>query len=114
MARTDGVDKIVNAVGGKTMGHFITAIGSGGELGVMGLFTENEVPVTITVLMGNEVSIRGTSVGGAKAFHDLVAEIDDKGSTPTSSRCSPFDDADEAYRTQARGAFGKIVISGTA
>ena len=112
LSRTGGVDKIVNAVGGETLSHCVTAIGGDGEIAVMGLFAEPEVPVNLPVLMSKGASIRGTSVGGSKAFEDMVAEIEGKKIRPHVERVFDFTDAVDAYQTQARGVFGKVVIRG--
>ena len=112
LSRTGGVDKIVNAVGGETLSHCVTAIGGHGEIAVMGLFADPEVPVNLPVLMNKGASIRGTSVGGAKAFADMVAEIEGKKIRPHVERVFDFTDAVDAYQTQARGAFSKVVIRG--
>ncbi|MGP4000849.1 zinc-dependent alcohol dehydrogenase family protein [Streptomyces sp. 8N706] len=110
-SRTGGVNKVINAAGGDAMTQSIMAVGHGGEIAVMGLFSAGDAAPPLPVLMAKGASIRGTSVGSASAFASLVDFIDAKGLVPPVHRRFAFDDARQAYEAQAApDLFGKIVI----
>lgn len=109
--RTGGVDKVVNAAGGVAVDQSIAALAYGGEMALMGLFSNGDAPPMFPLLMAKGASIRGTSVGSAAANGDLVRFVDEKGVKPSIQRTFGFEEADDAYRAQvAPDLFGKIVI----
>ena len=55
-------------------------------------------------------SIRGIFVGNKTMAQDLAAAIDVSKIKPVIDKVFAFEDAAEAYRYQATGAFGKVVI----
>ncbi|MDQ0771617.1 NADPH:quinone reductase-like Zn-dependent oxidoreductase [Streptomyces aurantiacus] len=110
-AGTGGVDKVVNPAGGDAMTQSVMAVGGGGEIAVMGLFSAGDAPLPLPVLMSKGASIRGTVVGGSKALARLVDFVDQHGITPVVQKTFAFTDAKAAYTAQAsRDVFGKIVI----
>ena len=109
--RTGGVDKIVNAAGASTLDQSFMALAPGGEVATMGLFDFGDAAPTLPLLMSKGGSIRGTAVGGAKNFEDLVAAIDVNHIEPPIAGTFAFDQARAAYAEQAGAdVFGKIVI----
>ena len=109
--RNGGFDRVVNAAGGRSMDQAIAALAPGGEIAFMGLFDQAESPPNLIGLMMKAGTIRGTSVGSARAFRDMVSFIDANGIKPPIARRFGLDDAHEAYQAAASGAeLGKIVI----
>ena len=77
----------------------------------MGLFDPGQEALMLPVLMSKGASIRGTAVGGAKNFEDLVAAININHIDPPIGHTFPFDQAREAYQAQdSSEVFGKVVI----
>jgi NADPH:quinone reductase-like Zn-dependent oxidoreductase len=108
---TGGVDKVVNAAGGDAMTQSIMAVGAGGEIAVMGLFSDGDTPPPLPVLMAKGASIRGTAVGGAAAFSQLIEFIDAHAIKPPVQKTFAFEDVKAAYEMQADSdVFGKITI----
>jgi len=111
LQRTGGVDKIVNAAGGVTLDQSFMAIAPGGEIATMGLFDHGQAAPMFPVLMSKGASIRGTAVGGAKNFEDLVAAISVNHIDPPIGQTFNFEQAKEAYQAQTSAdVFGKVVI----
>jgi len=109
--RTGGVDRVVNAAGGAAMDQSIAAVGYGGEVALMGLFTMADAPPNFVLLMTKGASIRGVAVGSAAAYADLVAAVDAASLKPPIDRTFGFEEAKDAYRAQiSPHLFGKIVI----
>ncbi|AKS30875.1 zinc-dependent alcohol dehydrogenase family protein [Mycolicibacterium goodii] len=111
-AATGGADKVVNAAGGDAMLQSIMAVANGGEIAVMGVFSDGDAPPPLPILMAKGASIRGTAVGGRVALQRLVEFVDTHGIAPVIHKVYGFDDVKEAYAAQASpDVFGKVVIA---
>ncbi len=109
--RVGGFDRVVNAAGGRSLDQAIAALAPGGEVAFMGLFDQAETPPNLIGLMMKGATIRGTSVGGALAYRDMVEFIDTHGLKPPISQRFAFNDARAAYEAAASGdAFGKVIV----
>lgn len=109
--RSGGFDKVVNSAGSGVLDQAIAALAPGGEIALMGLFTHADTPPNLLALMGKGGSIRGTAVGSAAAYLDMVKFIDESGLKPPIAKTFSLLDAKLAYQTQSSGgAFGKVVI----
>ncbi len=109
--RTGGVKRVVNAAGGAALDQSISAVGYGGEVAFMGLFTMADAPPNFLPLMSKGASIRGVAVGSAAAYVDLVEAVDATGVKPPIDRTFGFEEAKDAYRAATSPAlFGKVVI----
>ena len=108
--RSGAFDRVVNAAGGSSLDQSIAALAPGGEIAFMGLFDQaTSAPDFVGLMMRG--TIRGTSVGSALAYRDMVEFINAHGIKPPIARRFALDGAQAAYRTAASGeAFGKIVI----
>ncbi len=101
----------MNAAGSASLDQSIAALASGGEIALLGLYEHVRAAPDFTQLMMKGGKIRGTAVGSAMAYKDMVAFIDEHGIKPPIARTFAFDQAKEAYRTSASGEpFGKVVI----
>lgn len=110
-ARTGGVKRVVNSAGGSAMDQSIAAVGYGGEIAFMGLFDQAATPPPFLYLMMKGASVRGTAVGSAAAYADLIQAIDASGIKPPIDRIFPFEQAKEAFQAAVSPElFGKIVI----
>ena len=111
-ARSGAFDRVVNAAGGSSLDQSIAALAPGGEIAFMGLFDQATSAPDFIGLMMRGGTIRGTSVGSARAYRDLVEFVDAHGIKPLIARRFALDDAKSAYQSAASGgALGKIVIA---
>lgn len=110
--RVGGFNRVVNAAGGASMDQSIAALAPGGSIAFMGLFDHAEAPPNLIALMMKGGAIRGTAVGSARAYRDMVEFIDDRGIKPTIAATFGFADTKAAYQAAASGEpFGKVVIN---
>ncbi|MGB3634692.1 MAG: NAD(P)-dependent alcohol dehydrogenase [Rubrobacteraceae bacterium] len=108
---TGGVQKAVDTVGVGTLNQSIGALGSGGEVALVGLFEMVGDPVDAMSLMFKNGILRGVAVGSARMHRDLVAAIEYYDIHPVIDRRVSLDDSPEAFRAQvSREIFGKVVI----
>lgn len=108
--RTGGVDRVVNPVGTSALNQSVAALGYGGEVVSMGVFTQDDA-FSLQALMMKTATLRGTMVGGAEMHAALVREVDAKHVKPPISQHVPFEDARAAFEAQGSPElFGKIVI----
>jgi len=106
-----GFDRVVNAAGTAALDQCIAALAPGGEIALMGLYEHAQATPDFITLMMKSGSIRGTSVGSAHAYRDMLDFIEARGIKPPIGRTFAFDQAREAYREAASGrTFGKVVI----
>lgn len=109
--RTGGVKRVVNSAGGSAMDQAIAAVGYGGEIAFMGLFDQAATPPPFLYLMMKGASVRGTAVGSATAYADLLQFVDAHGIKPPIDRVFSFAQAKEAFQAAVSPElFGKIVI----
>jgi NADPH:quinone reductase-like Zn-dependent oxidoreductase len=106
-----GFTRVVNAAGSAALDQAILALAPGGEVALMGLFDHATTSPDFIQLMMRAGSIRGTSVGSAMAYRDLVAFVDEHGVKPPIAQTFAFDEARAAYESGAGSDhFGKVVI----
>ena len=109
--RTGGVGHVVNSAGGDAMDQSLAAVGYGGEVAIMGLFSAGAAAPVWPVLMSKGATVRGTAVGSSADYAALAAGIDASGLQPPIQRHFAFRDAKAAYQAQnSPDVLGKIVI----
>ena len=104
-----GADCVVEVGGAGTLAQSMQAVGYNGEIALIGVLTR-EGDTHPHPLMLKGASIRGIFVGSAAMAIDLNHALEVNGVKPAIDRVFPFEEAAEAYRHQAAGAFGKVVI----
>ena len=108
---TGGVDKVVNAAGLGSVNQSLAALKPGGEVAVMGLFTQGDALDPMQI-MAKAVSVRGVAVGSAADQHDLFAFVDAHAIKPPVGARFALDDARRAFEALGSAeVFGKIVIT---
>lgn len=109
--RVGGFQRVVNAAGSGSLDQSVAALAPGGEIALMGLFEHAETAPNFIALMMKGALIRGTSVGSAMAFKDLVAFIDAHAIKPPIAATYAFADAKAAFEDAASTKpFGKVVV----
>ncbi|MCH7343115.1 NAD(P)-dependent alcohol dehydrogenase [Pelomonas sp. CA6] len=109
--RWGGFDRVVNAAGSGVLDQCIAALAPGGEIALMGLYQHAQAAPDFISLMMKGASIRGTAVGSANAYRDMLEFIDAHAVRPPIGRIFDFDQAQDAYREAAAGKIlGTVVI----
>jgi len=106
-----GVDHVLEVVGGGSLARSINAVKVTGQISVIGFLERSASAVEIVPMLQKEVVIRG--IGGAgprRAFEDMNKALTKFQLRPVIDRVYAFGEALSAYQHLERGPFGKIVI----
>lgn len=106
----EGVDHVIDVVGGEDLNQSVRATRPAGNIWLVGFLGGTIAPLDVMSLLYSQVAIRGIAVGHRRAFKDMNTFIEHNDLRPVIDTVYAFEDAHEAYRHLARGAFGKIVI----
>lgn len=106
-----GADCVVEVGGVGTLPRSMNAIGRFGKITLIGLLTGREGGVSPYPLMFKGGSLHGIFVGDRAMFEEMNRAIETNGLKPVIDTVYGFDQAPDAFRQAASGAFvGKVVI----
>ncbi len=114
----EGVDVVIDAVGGPLTGQAVSGLARDGRVVVMGYVAGTRTEVSITDLVWKRASIAGFSLFAstpeqqAEAYQTVLPMIADGRIRPARDRDYPLDEAGEALRhlTEDR-PFGKVTLA---
>jgi NADPH:quinone reductase-like Zn-dependent oxidoreductase len=108
-----GVDVVFDSVGRETIPRSVKALARGGRVVVIGATTGPIVEVDLRTLFWRQGSIRGSTMGNAREFDEVLAELSAGRLKPVIDREYDFEQGPEAFaRLDAPDLFGKIVLRG--
>ena len=121
----DGVDLVLDLVGGQNLESHLGALRVGGRLVLVGLMAGARSQLDLGRILRNRLRIIGSvlrarsreeKAGLVQSFHDFARErLEDGRLRPVIDRVLPFEDLPDAYRALAAGGiFGKIVLENEA
>ena len=110
MTDGQGVDVVLDVVGGDGLRDSVRATKGNGLVAVIGFLQGQSTTLDLMDIIWHQAQIQGIAVGHLRAFQDLVTFLEDHTIHPVIDTVYPFEDARAAYDQLARGAFGKIVI----
>ena len=112
LALTDkqGVDHILEVVGGPNLARSIKAIRPQGQISIIGIIEGFDATIPLFGLIQKQAVIRGITVGPLRALERMLKKFDEIKLHPVIDTIYSFNDAREAFNLLERGAFGKIVI----
>jgi NADPH:quinone reductase-like Zn-dependent oxidoreductase len=105
-----GVDHILEVVGGNNLAKSIAAAKPTGQISVIGILAGFSAEIPLFPLLNRQTVIRGIVTGPRRAFEDMNRSLENLKVRPVIDTIYPFDEALAAYDHLYRGAFGKIVI----
>jgi NADPH:quinone reductase-like Zn-dependent oxidoreductase len=106
-----GVDVILDSVGGATWPINFQAIAKGGRVVHCGVTGGAEAQANISALYWNQVSVLGSTMGGAREMRELVRAVEAGDIEPVVDKVYPLEEAAEATARMEQGEqFGKIVL----
>jgi len=113
LALTDkqGVDHILEVVGGPNLARSIKAIRPEGQISIIGIIEGFDATIPLFGVIQKQAIIRGISVGPLRALERMLKKFDEIKLRPVIDTVYSFNDARKAFDHLERGAFGKIVIS---
>lgn len=108
-----GVDVIFDSVGRETVARSVKALARGGRVVVIGATTGPLVEVDLRTLFWRQGSIRGSTMGSAREFEDVLRELAAGRLHPVIDREFDFQQGPEAFAwLDAPDLFGKVVLRG--
>ncbi|MGB7799582.1 zinc-dependent alcohol dehydrogenase family protein [Buttiauxella sp.] len=111
LTQEDGIDHIIETVGGANLGHSLRAVAVHGRISVIGVLEGFEFSGPAGELLLKSPTIQGIGVGHRRALEDFVRAIDANGMKPVIETRYRFDELPQALAHLDRGAFGKIVLT---
>ena len=110
LTNDQGVDHILEVVGGSNLVRSIKAIKPQGQITLIGIIEGFDATIPLFNIMQKHAVIRGIIVGPRRALEDMLRKFDEIKLHPVIDTVYPFADARKAFDHLERGAFGKIVI----
>ena len=112
MTLGNGVDVVVETVGGSNLGRSLAALKMGGHISIVGLLDGFKSEIDVLSLIHQQATIRGLEVGGTHQFKEMNREIETKNIHPVVDRIFPLEQITEALKYLESGShFGKVVVS---
>jgi NADPH:quinone reductase-like Zn-dependent oxidoreductase len=110
LTNKQGVDHILEVVGGANVARSIKAINAQGQISIIGIIDGFDATIPLFGLIQKHGILRGITVGPRRALEDMLRKFDEINLHPVIDTVYSFVDARKAFDHLERGAFGKIVI----
>ena len=106
----NGVDQLLDVVGGDGLNKSVSATRVGGHISQIGFLQGQTAKLDLMPLIFRQTAIRGIAVAPSRAFERMNDFLNKHEIHPVIDKVYGFEEAREAYKHLARGAFGKVVI----
>lgn len=111
LTQNKGADQVLEVVGGeKSINQSIQAAKVEGLITIIGFLDNEKAKISLLPLIFKQTRIQGMAVGHRKAFEAMNSFLETHQIKPVIDKVYPFNEAPDAFRHLAKGAFGKIVI----
>jgi NADPH:quinone reductase-like Zn-dependent oxidoreductase len=108
----EGVDHVIETIGGENLNHSLNAVKIGGTISFIGLIAGLAAQINTYEFVTKNVTIHGIETGSRNMFEQMARFVDEHGITPVLDSEYPVDRISDALRHLELGKhFGKIVIS---
>jgi NADPH:quinone reductase-like Zn-dependent oxidoreductase len=105
-----GVDHIIEVVGGPNLEKSLKALRAGGQISIIGILDGFSSEVPLFTAIQKQAVLRGISVGPRRALEDMLREFARLQIHPVIDSVYEFSDVHSAYKRLETGPFGKVVI----
>ena len=106
-----GVDVVMDTVGAATWQTNFDAVRRGGRIVHCGVTSGAQATVSIQQLYWNQITVMGSTLGGAEDFRLLLRAVASAGLVPVVDSVEPLASARAAIQRMEEGKqFGKIVL----
>ncbi|HEU4636132.1 MAG TPA: NAD(P)-dependent alcohol dehydrogenase [Edaphobacter sp.] len=110
LTNKQGVDQILEVVGGPNLARSVQAIRPEGQISIIGVIEGFDANIPIFGLIQKLCVLRGITVGPRRALEDMLRKFDEIKLRPVIDSVYSFNEAPRAFDRLEQGAFGKIVI----
>lgn len=107
----NGVDHILETIGGDNLRQSLEALAIGGRISQIGFLAGSDLTLAAVPLMLRRAVIQGISVGHRRAFEAMSTAFERHRIKPVIEHVYAFDEARAAFAHLDRGPFGKVVVS---
>jgi NADPH:quinone reductase-like Zn-dependent oxidoreductase len=108
----NGVDAIVETVGGQNLQRSLIALRMGGHISTVGLLDGFDSSINTLTLMHKQATVKGLEVGGKQDFEAMNRVIEANSIHPVIDKIFPLERTQEAFEYLDKGFhFGKVVIT---
>ncbi|MFG2577605.1 NAD(P)-dependent alcohol dehydrogenase [Streptomyces sp. NPDC048481] len=112
MTGGEGVDHVVETVGGDNLNRSLEAVKVGGSISFIGLIAGREANIDVYRFVTRNVTVHGIETGSLEMLEELAAFVDEHGITPVIDSVHPAERVQDALRhLEGGGHFGKIVVT---
>ncbi|MFC6645579.1 NAD(P)-dependent alcohol dehydrogenase [Granulicella cerasi] len=106
----NGVDQVVDVLGGDSLRRSTEATAWGGQVSVIGFMDQPTATISVGTVLGRGIRIQGIGVGSRRDTQDLLTFLESHRLRPVIESTYPFAEAPAAFEHLDRGPFGKVVI----
>lgn len=106
----NGVDHILELVGGDNLHQSVEALSGAGHILQIGFMNDTEIRMPAIPLQLRRGTLKGVSVGHRRAFEDMNKFIDLHGIKPVIDETFSYADVPAGLARLEEGPFGKVVI----
>jgi NADPH:quinone reductase-like Zn-dependent oxidoreductase len=110
LTKKEGVDQILEVVGGPNLARSIKAIRPEGQISIIGVIEGFDATIPLFGMIQKLGVLRGITVGPRRALEDMLRKFDELKLRPVLDSVYSFNQARKAFDRLEEGAFGKIVI----
>ncbi|MBD2433909.1 MULTISPECIES: zinc-dependent alcohol dehydrogenase family protein [Fischerella] len=108
----NGVDVIVETVGGQNLQRSLNVLRMGGHISIVGLLDGFNTCVNTLTLLHRQATIKGMEVGGKENFETMNQGIETNKIHPVIDKIFPIEQTQKAFEYLEQGChFGKVVIT---
>lgn len=112
MTGGQGVDHVIETVGGDNLNRSLEAVKVGGSISFIGLIAGRAANIDVYRFVTRNVTVHGIETGSLEMLEELAAFVDEHGITPVIDSVLPAERIQEALRHLEGGRhFGKIVVT---
>ncbi len=108
----NGVDLIVETVGGENLGRSLTTLRMGGHISIIGLLAGFDTKLDTLTLLNKQATLKGMEVGGKQDFETMNQAIKANNIHPVIDKVFSFGQVQQAFEYLDKGLhFGKVVVT---
>jgi NADPH:quinone reductase-like Zn-dependent oxidoreductase len=108
----EGVDAVIETVGGKNLARSLSVLRTGGYISIMGLLSGFETTLNALSLLHKQATIRGMEVGSTQDFEQMNRAIEQHQIHPVIDQTFRLEQTQEAFAAFEQGKHvGKLVIT---